>query len=320
MRNGITSRELIKKALNFELCERIPTDRDDATGPMFTYGIGRTSGVPEGTKGIRYDQWGVKWEASEDGVSGEVKGCLIDDWSKLADFTPPYDVLDETDFTGVDEFCAATDKFIIPMWWANYNLFERMQNLRGTEQLLMDIADGEDEIYQLRKMVHDYFMRQGEMWAKTGVDGIHIADDWGSQTSLLISPDTWRRFFKPCYKEYCDMAHAHGKYVVFHSDGNIESIIGDLVEIGVNAVNSQLFCMDMEKIAAQYHGKIAFWGELDRQFALPFGTTDDCRKAVRKVADTFLKYGRTGIIGQAFWGKDIPAENLDAVYDEWSKI
>jgi len=316
----MTSRELIKRALDFQDCPRIPTERDDVTGADFTYGKGRTSGVPVNAMGTRYDEWGTEWVAIEDGVCGEVKRPMLTDWRDLDGFAPPWDVLENTDLSRVNASCAATDKFVLPMWWANYNLFERMQMLRGAEQLFMDLAYSEPEVYRLRDMLHEYFMKQAEMWVKTDVDGLHIADDWGSQTALLISPKKWREFYKPCYAQYCALAHKHGKYVIMHSDGYTESILGDLVEIGVNAINTQIFCMDMDKLAEKYHGKLAFWGEIDRQNLLPHGTPEDCRAAVRKVARAFLVYGRTGIVGQTFWGKDIQQENIDAVYDEWALV
>lgn len=112
-------------------------------------------------------------------------------------------------------------------------------------------------------------------WVNTDIDAIHIADDWGSQNALLISPNMWREYYKPIYKQYCDMAHSKGKYVIMHSDGFVEEIIPDMIEIGVNALNLQIFCMDIEKLAKQYHHKVAFWGEIDRQFTQPFGTPQD---------------------------------------------
>ncbi len=316
----LSSRELVRAALDFKPVQTIPTEFHDVTGADFTYGPGRTAGVPVNTKGVRYDEWGTQWVAGEDGVCGEVKQPLLENWEQLEHFKPPYDVLEQADLSRVNAGCAQTDQFVVPMWWANYNLFERMQHLRGTEQLMMDLAYGEAPLFHLRDMLHDYFMKQAMMWVKTDVDAIHIADDWGSQTSLLISPTLWREFFKPCYKEYCDLAHAYGKYVIMHSDGNISMILGDLAEIGVNAVNTQIFCMDIEKLAAEYHHRIAFWGEIDRQNLLPFGTPEACRRAVRRVADAFFAYGRTGIVGQAYGGKDIPEENLAAVYDEWKRV
>lgn len=315
----MSSRDLVKKALDFELLDEIPTERDDVWGPSYIYGPGKSSGEIN-KKGSRTDVWGCVWEAAEDGVCGEVKYSPLEDWSALDSFQPPWDVLKEADLSMVNRSCEESSKFMIPMWDASCNPFERLQHLRSPQNLLMDLGYGDIEIYKLRDMVHEYYMKQLEMWVNTDVDGIHIADDWGTQKSLLISPRTWREFFKPLYKDYCDLAHSKGKYVVMHSDGYIADIIPDLVEIGVNALNSQLFCMDIDKIAEMYHGRIAFWGEIDRQFALPLGTVEDVRAAVRKVANAFFKYKRTGIVGQCFWGKDIPQANIDVVYSEWKKV
>lgn len=183
----------------------------------------------------------------------------------------------------------------------------------------MDLAYGDSEVYKLRDMLHEFFTKEIEMWAATDVDGVFFMDDWGSQTSLLISPAMWREFYKPLYKDYCDILHSKGKYVFFHSDGNIESIYPDLIEIGIHAVNSQLFCMNIEKLGELYSGKITFFGEIDRQYTLPFGTTDEVRNAVKRAATSLLKGKRTGIIAQCEWGTKDPAENIKAVFDEWNK-
>ena len=143
-------------------------------------------------------------------------------------------------------------------------------------------------------------MKELEMVTRTDVDGFSFMDDWGTQISLLINPEIWREWFKPMYKDYCDLAHSRGKYVFFHSDGFIEQIYPDLIEIGVDAINSQLFCMDIEKLVDLYGDKICFWGEIDRQYILPFGTTEDVKKAVDRVADAIIRKNkkRTGAFAQ----------------------
>ena len=158
------------------------------------------------------------------------------------------------------------------------------------------------------------------MWANTDVDGVSFMDDWGTQKTLLISPNIWREFFKPLYKDYCDILHKKGKFVFFHSDGNIEHIYPDLIEIGIDAVNSQLFCMDIEKLGELYAGKITFWGEIDRQHILPFGTVDDVRNAVTRVSKALIKGKRTGVIAQCEWGVKDPKENIEAVFETWNLI
>jgi hypothetical protein len=142
-------------------------------------------------------------------------------------------------------------------------------------------------------------------------------DDWGSQTSLLISPAMWREIFKPLYAEYCRILHKAGKFVFFHSDGNIEAIYPDMIEIGIDAVNSQLFCMNIEELGARYKGKMTFWGEVDRQHLLPFGTPEQVKNAVRRVRSA-LDDGNGGVIAQCEWGLKDPEANIEAVFEGWA--
>ena len=182
----------------------------------------------------------------------------------------------------------------------------------------MDIGYGTSELFKLLKMIHEYFIEDINSWCSADVDGILFMDDWGSRQSLLIDPKMWREMFKPLYREYCNIIHSKGKYAFFHSDGFIEPVFGDFVEIGVDSINSQLFAMDIEDLGKKYKGKITFWGEMDRQHDLPFGTPEDIYKAVSRIKKS-LDNGNGGVIAQCEWGKYNPIDNLEAVYDAWSK-
>ncbi len=327
----MTSRERVRRVLQFDPVDRIPIENrfggelqerhpSDVASPPYRYPVGKSWGEVN-RKGRRMDIWGCVWEAGEDGVCGEVREPpLAGDWSRLKNFSPPREILAGADLTQVNPACAASDTFMIPMWESMPNPFERMQHLRGAEQLYLDLAYLEPEVYLLRDMVHEYFMRQLEMWVKTDIDAVHISDDWGAQQTLLVSPVLWRAFFKPLYRDYCAMARAHGKHVLMHSDGYVADIIPDLIEIGVHAINTQLFCMPIEELAGRFAGRVCFWGEIDRQHLLTSGTTEEVRQAVRRVARAFLVSRRSGLVGQCFWGKDHKLENCEAVYDEWSKV
>ena len=321
----MTSRELVKRSLNFEMVVRTPLEVlpgvegfvSDVVYPDYKYGKGKSSGI-SGKKGAYTDSWGCVFECAEDGVKGEVKQSLLADWSALDGFCPPWDVLNDADLSMVNRQCEKSDKFMIHTW--GIEPFQRMQYLRGTERLFMDLAYGDRAVFKLRDMVHEYYLKEVEMWAATDVDGIHLEDDWGTQIALLISPNLWREFFKPIYKDYCDIAHSRGKYVLMHSDGNIADIIPDMIEIGIHAINAQLDCMDVEKLAELYHGKIAFWGGFGRQYFLPFGTTDEVRSEARRIINAFYQYGKTGIIGHCCRDKGHKEENIAAFYDELSKV
>jgi len=334
----MTSRDLVIKTLGHEPVERVPRDlwtlpgirmsRSDEFQRMlgeyppdienadFNYGKGlRESGRPNEV-GQYTDAYGCVWHVTEPGVVGEVKKFPLADWADLAAYGLPYEILDNADLGRVNRNCAETEKFVLA--GSGVRLFERIQFLRGSEAVYIDLAYGSPELMRLIGMLHEFNLRDLEMLAGTDVDGISFMDDWGAQNSLLISPDMWRDVFKPLYRDYCELLHDRGKYVFFHSDGYIEPIIGDLIEVGVDALNSQLFCMDIEELGVKYGGKITFWGEIDRQRVLPFGTKDDVREAVRRVRKAFDR-GNGGMIAQCEWGLHDPYENIAAVFDEWLK-
>lgn len=332
----MTSRERVKRTLRFDPPDRVPRDlwalpgvsRDrrteldtllaqypsDFASPGVAYGPGKqTSGTPS-VVGSYVDEWGCPFTVAENGVIGEVKQPPLADWSALDALRPPDEILATIDLALVDAGCAATESYVKA--GTTVRPFERMQFLRGSEALYMDLAWGTADVIRLRDLVHGFFLREIDLWCRTDVDAVSFMDDWGSQQNLLISPEMWREIFKPLYREYCAMIHRAGKAVFFHSDGHIRAIIPDLIEIGVDALNSQLFCMDIEEIGRQFQGRITFWGEIDRQWVLPFGTPEDVASAVRRVR-TALDDGRGGVIAQCEWGNDVAAPNVQAVFDAW---
>ncbi len=288
-----------------------------------------------GPKGIRYgkshyakgepyrmggyvDEFGSCWEVKEEGVTGEVKDPPIKTIDDLNKYRLPYEMLEEMDVSGQAQAYKETGSFVLAGTFVRP--FERLQFLMGTEQLFINMAM-EDKIFiELLERLHEFNLREMKAIAAQAVDGISFMDDWGTQRSLLISPAMWRKFFKPLYKEYCDIIRNAGKFVFFHTDGFIEEVYGDLIEIGVHALNSQLFCMDIEALGEKYRGKVTFWGEISRQDTLPFGTTDDVRVAVRRIGNNLLGPNKSGIIAECSWETVSPFENVEACYDEFNKL
>jgi uroporphyrinogen-III decarboxylase len=336
----MTGRERVIRALRFERPDRVPRHLwrlpgvkmfrqqdvgrvlqqypEDVTILDFNYGPGKK------TRGMRYkhgevatDEWGCQWHAAEDGVAGEVKDPPLGDISEVENLTAPYEILDGGDFPKVNEMCSRTDAFTLA--WTTVRPFERMQFLLGTEKLFVSFMDAPGQVGRLRDIVHDFYMEEIGRWVETDVDGISFMDDWGSQQSLLISPKLWREFFKPLYKDYCGLIHSRGKYAFMHSDGCIEAIYPDLIEVGVDAINSQLFCMDIEALGSKYRGMITFWGEIDRQQILPFGTRAQVAEAVRRAKDA-LWMPEGGIIAQCEFGLKDPVENIESVFETWGSI
>jgi uroporphyrinogen-III decarboxylase len=262
------------------------------------------------------DAWGCVYVQKLDGIHGEVKNPVVvgEEWE---DFEEKIHIPVEwltVDIDGVNRFCAETDKFVL--MGAGARIFEILQFMRGTENFYADLALDNPGMRRAMRKVHEFNCELFEVWAKTDVDALQCGDDWGSQQSLLINPKTWVEVFKPMYRDYAEIARRHGKKMFMHSDGHILAIYPHLIEIGIDALNSQLFCMDFDKLE-QFAGKITFWGEIDRHNILPFGTEEDTRVAVRKVRERLWRNG--GCIAQCEFGPGAKPENVRAVFDEWAK-
>lgn len=267
--------------------------------------------------GTFQDAWGCVFENVQAGVHGEVKHPILDDWSKLEDFRPPYALLD-LDIEGINAQARKLDTFRLSA--CTPRPFERLQFLRGTENLMMDLLEDSAEMHELLRIVHEFFVREAELFAtKLEIDALFFMDDWGSQRALLIDPKIWRKVFKPLYAEYVKIAHDNGKKAFMHSDGHIEAIYPDLIEIGVDAINSQLFCMDIEEIGRRFKGKITFWGEIDRQHVLPYGTPDEARAAVGRVVKN-LWSPEGGVIAQFELTAGSKMANAEAIFETFDQL
>ena len=337
-----TSREIVTRCLKFQHPERIPRDLWDLPWAVdhiradldeanrrFPGDFGAPAAVYRPSPRVRGDQygvgtfvdeWGCTFTGLQKGVIGEIRDPMVKDLADWKIVKPPYETLPEDRSKArdaVNRSCAGSTLFIRGR--CNPRPWERYQFLRGTEDAMMDVMTQEKECLQLLRSIHEFYLKEIEFWAGTDVDGIQFMDDWGSQRQLLIPPPLWRELFKPMYKDYCDLAHARGKFTFMHCDGHITEIYPDLIEVGVDALNSQLFCMDMAELGRIAKGKITFWGEIDRQHALPSRDPQVVRDAVRKVAK-HLYDPKGGIIAQFESSPGTHGPNMIAIFEEWEKI
>jgi len=341
---AMSSRERVCRCLRFETPDRMPRQLWSLPWAVQTYpdvmqklrqewpndiicaaGVNSPSARVNGNpyvKGRYVDEWGCVFDNIHDGVWGEVLHPMLRDIADWKGVEPPYETLPQgTSAVAFSRECvnrqvAETDCFVLagclPRPW------ERFQFLLGTENAMCELMSPDDGARELLKVIHDYYLKELEFWVTTDVDGVFMMDDWGSQTSLLIDPKLWRELFRPLYKDYCDLAHAHGKFVFMHSDGYIKGIYEDLIQIGVNAINSQLFCMPMAEVAARFKGRITFWGEIDRQHVLPSTDPEAGRRAVRELMTHFYDPAG-GLIGQYEFSVGTHPQTALAVSASWQQ-
>ena len=268
--------------------------------------------------GDSVDAWGCRFTNIQRGVHGEVKEPIVspddENWEDTSKVHIPTEWF-SFDTDEVNRFCKSTDKFVLSGCCPRP--FEQLQFIRGSEQLFVDLALRPSGLFKFLQKMHSFYCELFEKWAKTDVDALNMMDDWGTQRGLLIHPDTWVEIFKPLYKDYINIAHSHGKKMFMHSDGHTLAIYPHLIELGLDAFNSQIFCIGVENLAP-FKGKITFWGEIDRQHLLPSPNPDDITGAVTKVHEHLWQNG--GCIAQCEFGAGARPENVRQVFACWDNL
>jgi uroporphyrinogen decarboxylase len=197
-------------------------------------------------------------------------------------------------------------------------LFEAAWRLRGLENFLLDLIERPDWAHFLLDRLTDLACRNAEALARAGVDVLALDDDIGMPGTMMISPTAWRTFFKPRMARIVGAARAikPDLRLLYHSDGFFEPIVGDLIEIGVHAINPlQPEHMDALHIRHQYGPRLALWGTVGCHTTFSFATPDDIRQEVKHRVETL---GREGLILCPAYDidePDIPRENIIAFLD-----
>ena len=333
----MTSRERVHRAVFFKKPDRIPLQHGVLPAALLRHGQALcdlleeypsdvhsgTWTVPSPDKlHVSYrraggtDEWGCTWANHVDGILGQVVGHPLADWSRFKGYKFPAHTSPEQIEAFQKRLTAKHETHVLG---GDFNLFERMQWLRGYEQVLIDIATGTPEAYELRDALTEWAAEEFRTWVTTESDGISLSDDWGTQTALMIRPDQWRRFFFPSYRLFCEIAHQAGKVVHFHSDGMVWEIMQDLIDAGVDVLNVQQHMIGLERIADRFAGRVCFRTDLDRQYILPRGTPDEVRQHVRQTIEA-LGSPNGGLIGHGEIGPDVPLRNARAMFQAFRQF
>jgi len=197
-------------------------------------------------------------------------------------------------------------------------IFETAWALRGLEQLMLDLTVDPDLAETVLDIPFHYHLTAAKTLVGLGVDMIWTGDDVGAQAAMMISPAMWRRFLKPRLAEFfAELKRINPAVkVAYHSDGAIGPIIPELIEIGVDVLNPiQPACIDPARLKRDYGEKLCFWGSIDEQHTLPFGTPADVRNEVFSRLETLGKGGGL-IIGPTHHVQlDTPMENFRAMIE-----
>jgi len=332
---SMKSRERVTKAIHFGRPDRPPISHAILPSAQYHYGKALkeiTDSVPEDfgwgllpdlpkeklpplyKLGTNRDDFGTVWKVTEEGRCGiPVEYPIKDDFSNYDSYKWP-----EPFKAGVPAYRlysghmqGKSDDYYARGAWVTF--FEQIQQLYGFENMLMALATDDPKLYRLRDDMLKFNLEWLDRWLEVDYQGLHFADDWGSQTSLMISPAKWRSFFKPGYREMFSKVKKKGLDVWYHSDGNIIEIIPDLIEMGVNVLNCQASVIDRNKLK-QFAGKIAFRTDIDRQNVLPYVKPQEVKDYINRLFHD-LGTPNGGIVACGEISEDVSLENIRAMYD-----
>jgi uroporphyrinogen decarboxylase len=205
-------------------------------------------------------------------------------------------------------------------------LFYLLAELCGMESTLMNLIDNPSIIECLIQKVIEFYGDYFNEIAHAGqgcIDAIAFGDDFSSQIALLMNPTLWRRYFKPAWETLFRRAHAAGYFVFFHSCGAIAQVIPDLIEIGVDVlypIQPLARGMDLITLKERFGDQLTFYGGLDVQQLLPFGTPEAVEGEVIRIIQLFREDGGLILSTSHVMMDDIPLKNALAMINCYAAL
>lgn len=201
------------------------------------------------------------------------------------------------------------------------DIWQRAVALRGFEQMLMDLVINKEFAHALFSIIVEFNKAIFEQYLKKVgkyIDVIRLADDLASQNSLLMSPETYREMLKPYHQDLINFIKSRtDAKVFFHSCGNIYPLIPDLIEIGVDILNPvQVAARDMSdtaRLKEEFGDKICFWGAIDTQHVLPFGSEEEVVAEVKRRLKDLAPGGGYVLAAVHNIQPEVPPENVLAM-------
>jgi uroporphyrinogen-III decarboxylase len=181
----------------------------------------------------------------------------------------------------------------------------------------MDTHLNPDFVSRLLDLITEHKIAEVSKFVEDGVDIIQLVGDVAGEQNMLISPRWWRAEIKPRLAKVIAATRRPGIYYYFHSDGAMQAILPDLIEIGFDIVNPmQPECMDVVAIKRQYGTQFTMHSTLSSQHTLPFGAPQDVRAEVRARLRDCGSDGGLILAPSNSVQYDVPLDNLFALYDE----
>jgi hypothetical protein len=333
-------RERIEAALEFRTPDRIPLQVHPSPAGLYEHGAkllalmratdhdfgdAKQAAMPDPPSpkdfdpdgryhAIRTDAWGTTWEYRIFGIWGHPIEWPLNDLAALSSWHAPEPPLCAgPQFEAARAAAAALQTTIYGVGDAGA-LFETMRWVRRFEYILMDIEDDTPEVNRIADIINGYNEALVRYALALGTDAAAFGDDLGTQNALMISPDAFRRFFKPRYASLFAPVVREKKKVLFHSCGQVSAVLEDLRAVGVNAIWPQLPLYDLAELVHRCEDLgLAVQLHPDRGNLMQRGKPGEIRDYVLRLLDIFdTAHGGSWLYIEIDPG--FPWENVQALF------
>jgi len=242
------SRERVLRAVEFRVPDHIPYE-------WYKHGVGEADRTRSDILWTHYkplrapivegkddevwstDEWGCTWVSYKSvPTMGQPLVHPLQDWENYSNFKFPKIDL-ERRFDGVEEEVQEfrdLGKYVIGA--LDFGIWERLHFMRGLNETVMDLYSKPERVHSLLEIITEFKLELIKGYSGLGIDCVGFTDDWGDQTRLMIRPQQWEEVFKPYYTKIFQAAKKEGMHTFLHSCGNISSIIGHLIETGLDII------------------------------------------------------------------------------------
>ncbi|MHC4401807.1 MAG: uroporphyrinogen decarboxylase family protein [Planctomycetota bacterium] len=287
------SREIVRRAIEFQRPPRLP---------FWQHWNHKMPGFPDDVHNIwemdraeagwffdnpTVDDWDCRWSTTDQENIGQVTDHPLADWSALDRYRPPdprnpfyYERLGPLLDKAAGRYVAVT---------AHALLFSRLHRLRGFAATMEDFYLEPERVGRVLDMIVDFKIEQcQELRRRFGdrIDGLFVADDWGTQDGTFIAKKTLDAFFTRRYKRIFDAIHDCGWHVILHSCGRINAFVPTFIEAGVDVLNvQQSRSYGLVQFGRKFRGKVCFAATVDIQTTMPRGIEEEIREEARLLAE-----------------------------------
>jgi uroporphyrinogen decarboxylase len=318
-------RQRVCRVIQMRSPDRIPVvfwNRDQTQGDVMLYHL--SLGMPGDGSVNAWDwsvnEWGYVLEKLGDGTMGHPVSPVYRELPRAEEIRVPA-LREEQRMSAVPAFAQLCgDRYRL----ASLDLsgFTVYTLLRGFTDAMQDFLLDPDGFAVLMDRVLDFECQLMRVAARHGFHGIHFADDWGTQSGLMISPALWRRLFKPRYARQFALARELGLHVWYHCCGEFLAIMEDFHEIGVDVLNiAQPNVNDIAEVGRRLRGRQCFMVPVSYQTVSIRGTPEEIHAEARRLYDC-LAAAQGGFIGyvEEYHVMGMSEENYRACGEAFSKL